>query len=439
MTSGIFSILLLCTAALVACQDAKLERITPGVKGGHWVDTWTAMPQLTEPANLPPPPFNQTDSVFVNATIRQTIHTSMGASQIRVRISNAFGINDLPITAATVALPVNNTAGSNIIQLNTLQSLTFSGNTSIIIPNGGLALSDPINFKIGAQSMLTVTIYLAQGQQSNLITSHPGSRTTSWFSFGNHVGAEKMTDPSTQSVAHWFFLSAVEVWSPKDTSALAIVGDSITDGRGSDTDRNNRWPDLLLAKMQQNSATSNIAVVNQAAGGNRILNDGLGPNALGRIDRDVLSQSGIKYAMIFEGVNDIGTAPATVADQQLVGDRLIQAFKQIIARVHTFQIPIFAATITPFSAPNSTIQPYSDPRREATRQRINTFIRTSGLFDAVVDFDAILKDPRIPSQLNPTFNSGDFLHPNVAGYQAIANAFPLSIFFQFSSGVDGFD
>ncbi|KDR70251.1 hypothetical protein GALMADRAFT_214686 [Galerina marginata CBS 339.88] len=431
--------LLFWSATLVVGKDAIPPRITPGIPGGHWVATWTSMPQLTESANLPPPPFNQSGSVFVNSTIRQTIHASIGGSQLRVRISNAFGVNDLPITGATIALPVNNTAGVSGIQTNTLQTLTFSGNSSIIVPNGGLVVSDPLDFNVNSQAMVTITLYLAQGQQSNLVTSHPGSRTTTWFSFGNHLTAQSLTDPSTQNVAHWYFLSAVDVWAPQSKNALAIVGDSITDGRGSDTDRNNRWPDLVLAKMQKTPATLNIAVVNQAAGGNRILNDGLGPNALGRIDRDVLAQSGIKYAMIFEGVNDIGTASTSVADQQVVGDRVIQAFKQIAARVHAFQIPIFAATITPFSAPNSTIQPYSDPNREATRQRVNTFIRTSGIFDAVVDFDAILKDPKIPSQLNPNFNSGDFLHPNVAGYQAVADAFPLSIFSQFKDGVDGFN
>lgn len=188
--------------------------------------------------------------------------------------------------------------------------------------------------------------------------------------------------------------------------------------------------------MQKNSATSEISVNNQAAGGNRILADGLGPNALGRIDRDVLSQTGIKYAMIFEGVNDIGVEVVTPQAQQIIGDRVIAAFQQIVTRVHAAGIPIFAATITPFSAPaNVTIQPYSNPVREATRQRVNAWIRTSGVFDAVIDFDKVVADPAIPSQLNPAFDSGDFLHPNVAGYTAMAAAFPLDLFAQFSEGV----
>jgi len=199
----------------------------PGVWDGHWVDTWVSMPQLTEYANVPPPPFvrdsikipashdwmpiltsdlpkNQTNLVFPNSTIRQTIHTSLGASQIRLRISNAFSPVDLPITAVTVALPANGASGASAIQPSTLQTLTFSGSSSIEIPNGALAVSDPINLLIQPQSELTITLYLATGQQSNYITSHPGSRATTYFSFGNYVKATNMTDPSTQSIAHWY-------------------------------------------------------------------------------------------------------------------------------------------------------------------------------------------------------------------------------------------
>ncbi|KAF7360258.1 Extracellular GDSL-like lipase/acylhydrolase [Mycena venus] len=423
------------------------------VGSGRWVDAWTSMPQLTEFENLPPPPFNGTSSVFFNSTIRQTLHMTVGGDEIRVRFSNAFGVNDLNITAATVALPVGGVSGASEIIPTSLKTLTFSGSESFIVPNGALVVSDPIAFPIKSQQTITVTLYLAQGQDGFSITSHPGSRATTWISFGNSVRAENITDPSTTSLAHWYFVSAVETFSAT-ASAFVVVGDSITDGHGSDTDKNNRlllyavlivyehplimcrWPDLLLARMQKNSATSQISVNNQAAGGNRILADGLGPNALGRIDRDVLSQSGVKYAMIFEGVNDIGEEAATTEAQTVIGDRVIAAFKQIVTRVHAAGIPIFAATITPFNAPaNVTIQPYSSPVREVTRQRVNAFIRTSGIFDAVIDFDKVVADPAITSQLSPTFDSGDFLHPNVAGYTAMAAAFPLDLFEQFSAGV----
>ncbi|KAI0263062.1 SGNH hydrolase [Gloeopeniophorella convolvens] len=419
--------------------EARTKAVAPNPTQGHWVDTWTSMPQLTESANLPPPPFNQTGSVFRDTTIRQTLHMSIGAEQIRLRFSNVFGTVDLPITAVTVALPGNGATGVSDIQPGTLQNVTFSGSSSVTVPNGALVVSDPLNFPIKPQSAISVTMFLQDGQASNDITSHPGSRTTIYFTNGNHVTATNLT--STTSVQHWYFVSAVEAWVPKSNVAFAIVGDSITDGRGSDNDKNNRWPDLVLARMQANPSTQSIAVVNQAAGGNRILADGLGPNAQGRIDRDVLAQSGVKFSMIFEGVNDIGTADTTQAAQDAVFDRLVNAFQQIATRVHAVGIPMFVATITPFGAPNSTIQAYSDPTREQTRLKLNSWIRNSvsaGIFDAVFDFDAIVRDPKNGTQLNPQFNSGDFLHPNVAGYEAIANAFPLDVFGKFSAGVSGF-
>jgi lysophospholipase L1-like esterase len=384
---------------------------------------------------------NQTGAVFVNSTIRQTLKVSVGASQIRLKISNAFGVTNLPITAVTVALPANDTAGIYGIQPKTVQKVTFSGSDSISIPNGALAVSDPLNFKVKADSIVTVTIYLKDGQTTNSITSHPGSRTTSWWQYGNAVDAANLavTNPATQSAAHWYFLSSIEAWVPPSYGSLVIVGDSITDGRGSDTNKNNRWPDLLLARLQKSSATRDIGIGNLAAGGNRVLADGLGPNAIGRIDRDVLAHPGVKYAMVFEGVNDIGTAASTTAAQNDVYNNLIQAYKQIVTRIHAFGIPVFAATITPFSAPsNFTGQPYSTPEREVARVKVNKWIRESNVFDAVVDFDKMLADPKIPSQLNAEYNSGDYLHPNVKGYQHLADLFPVGLFAAWEQGADEF-
>jgi lysophospholipase L1-like esterase len=289
--------------------------------------------------------------------------------------------------------------------------------------------------------MITVTIYLATGQTTQSITSHPGSRTTSWWQYGNAVDAAALTitNKTTQSAAHWYFLSSIEAWVPPSYGSLVIVGDSITDGRGSDTDKNNRWPDLLLARMQKDARTQHISVANLAAGGNRVLIDGLGPNALGRIDRDVLAHPGVQYAMLFEGVNDIGVADPTPSAQDAVYQGLIQAYKQIVTRVHSFGIPIFGATITPFMAPaNSTIQAYSHPERAKTRNRVNAFIRQSGLFDAVVDFDRMLVDPKDADMLKQEYDSGDYLHPNVKGYQRLADLFPLGVFGEWSGGADEF-
>lgn len=193
--------------------------------------------------------------------------------------------------------------------------------------------------------------------------------------------------------------------------------------------------------MQKNPTTSCIAVLNQAAGGNRILQDGLGPNVISRVDRDILSHSGVEYAMIFEGINDIGTADADEATQKTMGDALIAAYAQIAARVRTHGIPVFIATITPFITPfgSKVTNQYSNAVREQTRQRINHWIRTSGVFDAVLDFDKLLRDVNDPSILASQYDSGDHLHPNVVAFYAMANAFPLEIFDIFAGGVDGFN
>ncbi|KAK5208620.1 hypothetical protein LTR47_004202 [Exophiala xenobiotica] len=202
---------ILCLYVLTFC-DARISKrrvvTTPCIPDGHWVDTWTAMPQLTEYTNLPPPPYRKTKNtstvIFYNSTIRQTLHTSTGASQIRIRISNAFGLTDLPITAVTIALPYNGSAGVSAIQPSTLQTVTFSGGeASIVIPDGALAVSDPLDFPVEPQSMVTVTMYLATGQEGTYITSHPGSRDTSWMTLGNQVGAINLTGPSLNSTAHW--------------------------------------------------------------------------------------------------------------------------------------------------------------------------------------------------------------------------------------------
>ncbi|KAH0012804.1 extracellular GDSL-like lipase/acylhydrolase, partial [Aureobasidium melanogenum] len=431
---------------------------SPGAENYYWVNTWVSMQQVAEYTNLPGPGYyNQSNLVFPDSTIRQTIHTSIGGQQIRLTISNQNGVVNLPITAVTVALPLqdpnavqttlNGTVlgapypagtGSRIIDTNTIRQVTFSGNSSIIIPDGSLAVSDPIDFPVAAQSELSISIYLKDGQNSSIITSHPGSRTSSYYGMGNQVNNYNITGDNVVSQQHWFFISALEVWSPPQTSAFYVIGDSITDGRGSWNNGNNKWTDNLLARMQKNPATSNIAVGNQGAGGNRVLTDGNGPNAMGRVERDVIAQPGAKYAMIFEGVNDIGTAGLDEASQEMVYQRLIQAYKQMVTRMHTFGIPVFGATITPIGAANATAGTYTQPQRVATVNRVNDFIRNSKTFDAVFDFNAWLADPNMPTQLNPLYDSGDFLHPNELGYQVIADKFDLGVFGRFKGGVCGY-
>jgi hypothetical protein len=252
------------------------------------------------------------------------LYLTASTSTLRLKFSNVFGGSNLPITAVTVALPGNQTAGIYSIKSDTLKEVTFSGKKGITVPNGALAVSDPIDFKITAGTIVTVTMFLEKGQTTNSITSHPGSRTTSWFQFGNALSSPSLsiTDPSTQSVAHWYFLSSIEAWVPPKAVSFLVVGDSITDGRGSTTDRNNRWPDLLFRCLQKSEGTKHISFGNLAAGGNRILADGLGPNAFGRIDRDVLAHPGVGYAMVFEGVNGMSNHPFFL--RWAVGKRVVE-------------------------------------------------------------------------------------------------------------------
>jgi lysophospholipase L1-like esterase len=422
VTAGLTAAVLMALPQVAALGAAHSS--APPTAGSHWVDTWVSMPQLTEPGNLPPAPFTQDNLVLNNTTLRQTIHTSVAGHLMRLRFSNAFGGVDLPITAVSIALPVGGQAGVSAIQANTSRAVTFDGRPSVDIPVGAQAVSDPLPFTLDTASNLTVTIYLAHGQASNNITSHPGSRTTSYLLSGNHVGDQDL--PAATTADHWYFLSGIEVWSTKATAGVDIVGDSLTDGRGSTTNGNDRWPDQLFSRLRSRSNTADIAVLNEAAGGNRVLHDGLGPNVLARLDRDVLAQTGIEWMILFEGVNDIGTAPATEADQQQTAADLIAAYDQIITRAHAQGIRVFGGTITPFGGNTA----YDDPQgfREAARQTVNHWIRASHRFDGVIDFDLAGRDPGNPRQLLPAFDVGDHLHLNPTGYRALADAVSTRLF-----------
>jgi lysophospholipase L1-like esterase len=388
----------------------------------RWVDTWTSMPQLTEPGNLPPAPFARDNLVLADSTVRQTLRVSVGGQQLRLHFSNAFGGTALPLTAVSVALPAGGQAGVSAIQPGTARPVTFHGRPSVVIPVGAQMVSDPVGMDLAPRSILTVTIYLAEGQASNNITSHPGSRTTSHLLAGNHVDAGDL--PGATPVNHWYFLSAAEVFS-RNTTGVVMLGDSLTDGRGSTTNRNDRWPDQLLDRLRSKRDTAGIAILNQAAGGNRVLNDGLGPNALARLDRDVLAQSGVTSMIVFEGVNDIGTADATEAAQKQIADELIAAYDQIILRSHAQNIRVYGATLLPFGGNTG----YDDPAglREAARQDVNQWIRTGHRFDSVLDFDLVTRDPANPRQLRPAIDVGDHLHLNPLGYKALADAVPARL------------
>lgn len=374
-----------------------------------WVATWTAMPQLTEPGNLPPSPFTGTDRVLDNASLRQTAHVTTGGPRIRLRFSNAFGGAPLPLTAVSVARPVSGQAGVSGVVPGSVVAVTFHGKPSTVVPAGAQVVSDPLPFPVRRAENITVTAYLAHGQASTSITSHPGSRTTSYLLAGDHVGDAEL--PGATPVDHWYFLSGVEVLAP--VSAVAVLGDSLTDGRGSTTNGNNRWPDVLASRLS-------AAVVNEAAGGNRVLQDGLGPGVLARLDRDLLAQTGVTWAIVFEGINDIGTAAP--ADAARAAADLIDAYDQIITRSHARDIRVYGATLTPFGGNEG----YDDPLREAARQQVNAWIRDH--FDAVLDFDRVVRDPAAPTRLLAAYDTGDHLHLSPPGYHALGTSVPRGLF-----------
>ncbi|MGQ5634905.1 MULTISPECIES: SGNH/GDSL hydrolase family protein [unclassified Streptomyces] len=413
-------------SALTALLDRPGTAATrPGQGTGvHWVDSWTGMPQLTEPGNLPPAPYTGDTSVLVDTTLRQTVRVTAGGHRIRLRFSNAYGDTPLPLTAVTVALPLGGKAGASAVEPGTLRRVTFSGRAFATVPVGAEIVSDDLAFDLRPGAELTVTAYTARGQASLALTSHPGSRTTSYLVHGDHTDDPDLTGAT--AVDHWYLLSDVEVAAPSRTRAVAVAGDSLTDGRGSTTNGNDRWPDQFFDRLRSRADSADIAVLNQAAGGNRVLNDGLGPNVLARLDRDVLSRSGVAWLILFEGVNDIGTAEATPEAQHAVTDDLIAAYRQIVVRAHAQGIRVYAATLTPFGG--NTM--YDDPagEREASRQRVNAWIRTPGHFDAVIDFDRAVRDPSAPDRLQAALQAGDWLHLDPEGYRVLAAAVPEGLF-----------
>jgi lysophospholipase L1-like esterase len=382
--------------------------------GQHWVGTWATAPQLVEPDNLPPAPG------FRDATLRQIVRVSLGGKTVRVRFSNAFGTSALTLVWARIA----RSAGEGRTALTTDRPLTFGGRASVTIPAGALAISDALAFDLPPLSDVSITIYL-RGAPAG-ITGHPGSRTTSFLQRGEASSDDGFG--AAARVEHWYFLSGIDVLAGADASAIVVLGDSITDGRGSTTDQHDRWPDNLARRLQSAPRGSTVAVLNQGIGGNRLLRDGLGPNALARVDRDVLAQAGVRWLVVLEGINDIGTGPSLRAKGEAApsAEDVIFAYEQIIERAHAHGLLVYGATIMPYEG--FTYMNYYTPEGEADRQRVNAWIRTSGRFDGVIDFDAAARDPERPSRLSAAVDGGDHLHPSANGYRIMADAIDLGLF-----------
>ena len=403
-------IALLCSVlgrAMLAQQPAQ---------GVRWVGTWASAQMLVDGPDL-------TADDFRDATLRQVVHISSGGSRIRVRLSNAFGTAPLQIQMVHVAKPAS--VVNCRIDATTDKPLRFSGNTAVTIPPGADYLSDPIDYPVAPLTDLTVTMYLETPSLHQ--TGHIAAHTTSCLGARNLISAADM--PDAKKFQHWFYLAGVEVESPADAAAVVTLGDSITDGTGSTLNGNDRWPDVLAARLQAGAASRRWSVLNLGIGGNHMLTDGVGPNALARLDRDVLAQPGVRAVIVFEGVNDLGgwtrNGPISKEEHDVFVARLIASYEQVIERAHASGLTVIGATILGYEGAANY---HPDAANLADWQRVNDWIRQPGHFDAVVDLDKATADPAHPGRMAPTTGSADNLHPGPAGYKMMGDAFPLSLF-----------
>jgi len=343
-------------------------------------------------------------------------HTSIGGRRVRIELSNAFGSAPLVIGAAHIALRDRDMA----IIWQSDRALQFGGRPSCWIPPGATEISDPVNLNVRAGSDLAVSIYLPETATTD--TMHAvGLHTTYISKEGDSTFAPIL--PTASTTQSFYFLTNVDVLAPADSAAVVAFGDSITDGAVSTPNTDRSWPSFLARRLAA-AGGANIAVLNQGISGNRLLRDGAGVSALARFDRDVLVQPGVKWLMILEGINDIGLGLRSGAPESdaVRSDDLIGALKQLIERAHEHGIKVIGGTLTPFEG-----AAYYSEAGEGVREAVNQWIRSGGAFDAVVDFDAATRDPEHPKQFRAGFNDGDHLHPNDAGYQAMADAIDLSV------------
>lgn len=387
---------------------------TPANAGKHWVATWATAEQVAEPHNCPPQPYLE------NNSIRQIVQTSIAGKKIRLRFSNEFGKEPVEIVAAEVALAM--TAGeSPETKPGTSRVLTFNGNTSVTIQPGEYVVTDPVKLKLGERENVAITLHFGK-ISSTTITSHPGSRTTSYIAeglvSGNGVHAYTSDFSNAVTTAHWYIINDIEVWAPAKAGAVVILGNSITDGRGSTTDHQNRWTDVLSRRLLEEKA--NLSVLNMGLGGNCILFGGLGPTGRSRYARDLFDQAGVKYVVLFEGVNDLGGR----GDALPKADQIIEVYKTIIDEAHARGIKVIGGTVMPFKGNG-----YYNENHEAGRQRLNDWIRTYEGFDGLIDHAASMASEDDAERMNPAYLfENDWLHPNADGHAHMGETVDLSIF-----------
>lgn len=416
---GLMAFCLLLTHSICkASPPSSIQASSP------WVATWGTAMVDTGKDRAPD---------LTDHTLRLIVHSSVGGPQARIWLSNRFGAEPLHIGSAHIAVsavtqPENNDQMSSAIVSGTDRVLTFNHQQSVTIPPGATVVSDGVAFNVPALSNLAVSLYFPDRTLG--MTQHGGAQQLSYAATGNQSGAVTLANNSW-TVASWYFLTGVDVYAPGD-SAVVAFGDSITDGNHSTQSANHRWPDYLAARLTANEATRKagvLGVVNTGISGNRVLLDGDGPSAMARMNWDILERSGVHYVILFHGINDI---EAVERNRQPFGDlekRLELGLSQITERAHEHGMLVFGAT----QMTDCRNHKCAWPEGEQRRNDLNTWIRTTKIFDGVIDFDQVMRDPQYPMQMREEYNSGDYVHPNDHGYKAMADAIALSLFTRHSA------
>jgi lysophospholipase L1-like esterase len=400
----------------------------PAAEQRHWVGTWGAAPS----PQAAPEQMRTLKLAFNNQTLREIVHTTIGGDTVRVRLSNAFGTEAVEIGAAHIAL---RGTGSEIVA-GSDRPLTFGGQAVAKIPANAVMLSDPVKLSVPAAGDLAISLYIPGSALGGGV--HYAAQQTAWVSAGDTTAAPSLTRasmPEPATITSWVFLTGVDVLAPESVGSIVAIGDSITDGSRSTVDANHRWPDELAARLLAQKSRNKFSVIDMGIGANRILHDGgtanprAGVNALARFDRDVLAEPGVKYAIVLEGINDIGHAGSSAPPSEAVtAEDIIAAMKQMIERAHEQGVRIIGATLTPFEGESQSSRGYYTAEKAKIRDAVNEWIRKGNAFDGFVDFDKAVRDPQNPTKFLPLYDSGDQLHPSDAGYKAMGDAIDLNLF-----------